>query len=62
MLVPVVIVGHLLHNLAIDFISERLVFGGGPKDLVCEYDGALQLFGGVISHVFEDGYKIIKEE
>lgn len=61
-MVPVVIVGHLLHNLAIDFISEDFVFGSGPEDLVCEDDWALQLFGGVISHIFEDGYKIIKEE
>lgn len=61
-MVPVVIVGHLLHNLAIDFISEHLVFGGGLKDLVCEHDGALQLFGGVVSHIFEDGYQIIKEQ
>lgn len=61
-MLPVVVVGHLLHDLAIDFISEHLVFGGGPKDLVCEQDGALQLFGGVISHIFEDGYKRIKED
>lgn len=62
MMAPVVIVGHLLHDLAIDFISEHLVFGGGSKDLVCEHDGARQLFGGVISHIFEDGCTIVKEE
>lgn len=55
MMAPAGIVGHLLHNLAIDFISEHLVFGGGSKDLVCERDGALQLFARVISHIFKDG-------
>lgn len=60
--VPVVIVGHLLHDLAIDLIPEHLVFCGGPKDLVGELEGTLRLLGGVISHIFQDGCTSVKDE
>lgn len=60
--VPVVIVGHLLHDLAIDLIPEHLMFHGGPKDLVGELKGTLHLLGGVISHIFQDRCASVKDE
>lgn len=60
--VPVVIAAHLLHDLAVDLVPERLVFSGGAKDLVSELQGTLHLLGGVISHIFQDRYTTVKEE
>lgn len=60
--VPVVVAGHLLHDLTIDLVSERLVFGGRTEDLVGELQRTLHLLGGVISHIFQDRYARVKEE
>ena len=51
---PVVVAGHLLHDLAVDLVSEHFVLGGGAKDLVGELQGALALLGGVVAHELED--------
>ena len=51
---PVVVAGHLLHDLAVDLVPERFVLGGRSKDLVGELQGALALLGGVVTHVLED--------
>lgn len=59
---PVVIATHLLHDLAIDLIPERLVLSGGAEDLVGELQRTLRLLGGVISHIFQDRYTTVKEE
>lgn len=59
---PVVVAGHLLHDLAVDLIPERLVFGGGAKDGVSELQRTLHLLGGVISHIFQDWYTEVKEK
>lgn len=60
--VPVVVVGHLLHDLTVDLVPERLVFGGGTEDLVGELQRTLHLLGGVISHIFQDRCVTVKEE
>lgn len=60
--VPVVVAGHLLHDLTVDLVPECLVFGGGTEDLVGELQGTLHLLGGVISHIFQDRYARVKEE
>lgn len=59
---PVVVGRHLLHDLTVDLIPERLEGSGGPKDLVRELQGVLHLLGGVISHVLQDGCSTVKEK
>lgn len=59
---PVVIAGHLLHDLAVDLIPEGVVFSGRTKDLVSKLDMTLQLSGGVISHVLQDRCTEVKEK
>lgn len=48
---PVVIACHLLHDLAVNFISECFVMSGWFKDLVCELQWTLNLSGGIVTHV-----------
>ena len=52
--VPVVVAGHLLHDLAVDLISQGLVLGGRAEDLVGQVQTALHLLGGVVPHVLQD--------
>lgn len=58
---PVVIVGHLLHDLAVNLIPQSIVFSGGAEDLVSEFEGILLLLGGVITHVLQDWYTAVKD-
>lgn len=60
--VPVAVAGHLLHDLAVDLVSQHLELGGRTEDLVGELQPTLHLLGGVVAHVLQDGWAAVKEK
>lgn len=51
---PVVVVGHLSHDLAVDLVLQSLVLRGWTEDLVRQLHGAAGMFDGVVAHVLQD--------
>lgn len=58
---PVVVVGHLSHNLAVDLVLQSFMLGGWTKDLVCQLYRTASLFDGVVAHVLQDRLDEVKE-
>ena len=52
---PVAVVGHLLHDLAVDLVLQGGMLCGRPEDLVRQLHGAAGVLDGVVAHVLQDG-------
>lgn len=54
---PVVVVGHLFHNLAVDLILQSFIPDGWTEDLVSQVHRPDSMFHGVVAHVLQDRWQ-----
>lgn len=54
---PGAVASHLSHNLAVDLVLQAIVLGGRAKDLVSQLYGMAGVFGGVVAHIPQDGWR-----